>query len=139
GGAWQVRYRPAQDLRHEAPALCPARADEASDPRLFRADGYFSVRPSGRVTFGVSAYNREIVEEIQEWCVVQTGVSRTSLVSSRSNWHYRQYANHEVETLAALLYDTANVYLERKHAIAQLIMRRSPATAAIIGALSVAP
>jgi hypothetical protein len=62
----------------------------------FDADGYFSVRPSGRVTIGVVSYNREIVEEIQEWCVAQTGVSQTALVQSRNIWHYRQYATNEV-------------------------------------------
>src|SRR5262249_24833545 len=96
----------------------------------FDADGYLSVRPSGRVTFGVASYNREIVEEIQEWCIAETGVSRTALVPSRNIWHYRQYATHEVETIAAFLYDAASVYLVRKHAIGQLIMRRSPATKA---------
>lgn len=92
---------------------------------FFDADGYFAVRPTGRVTFGVASYQRELVAQIQAWCIAQTGVSRTALVPSRTLWHYRQYAQHEVEKIATLLYDGATVSLERKHAIAQRIMHKT--------------
>ncbi len=92
------------------------------------ADGYFSVRPSGRATFGVVSFSREIVAEIQEWCIAEIGVRRTALVPSWNIWHYRQYATHEVGAIAAHLYEGASVSLERKQATAQRVMRREMAT-----------
>ena len=92
------------------------------------ADGYFALRPTGRVTFGVGSYSREIVEEIQEWCIAEIGVRRTALVPSRTVWHYRQYATHEIGAIAAHLYEGASVSLARKHATAQRVMRRELAT-----------
>ena len=39
------------------------------------ADGSFSIRAKEGVIFGVGAFNKEIVEEIQSWFVEEIGVS----------------------------------------------------------------
>jgi hypothetical protein len=88
----------------------------------FDADGYFAVRPTGRTTFGIGACHRTLVAQMQAWCIVQTGVSQTALIPSRSIWHFRQYARREVRQLVSLLYADAAVALPRKLAIAQRLM-----------------
>jgi intein-encoded DNA endonuclease-like protein len=84
------------------------------------ADGYFSLTKVG-ARFGVSAFNKEIVEDILNWLVEVLGVSRTSLIRSGSVGHYRQYGNRQVRNIAAYLYSDASVYLDRKYRLAQRI------------------
>src|SRR5713226_5748131 len=94
------------------------------------ADGYFSMREKTGARFGVVAFNREIVEEIQDWFIKALGVSRTSLVHSGSVWHYRQYGNIQVRKIASYLYSDARVYLNRKYHLAQRILSNTNKTLA---------
>jgi Mor family transcriptional regulator len=87
------------------------------------ADGYFSVRAKYGATFGVVALNREIVAEIQEWCIAEVGVSRTALIYGGTAWHYRQYGAGQVGKIATYLYHDATIYLDRKYRLAHQIMR----------------
>jgi endogenous inhibitor of DNA gyrase (YacG/DUF329 family) len=86
------------------------------------ADGSFSIRAKEGVIFGVGAFNREIVEEIQNWFVEEIGVSRTSIICDSGHWRYRQYGSNQVKKIASYLYSDANIYLERKYALAQRIL-----------------
>jgi Mor family transcriptional regulator len=87
------------------------------------ADGYFSLRILGGARFGVVALNREIVADIQERLIAEVGVSRTTLIYSGTAWHYRQYGTRQVSKIAAYLYHSATVYLDRKYLLALQIMR----------------
>lgn len=93
-------------------------------------DGYFSIRGKTGACFGVVAFNREIVEEIQDWFIKELDVSRTSLVRSSSAWHYRQYGNIQVRKIASYLYSDARVYLNRKYHLAQRILSNTNTTLA---------
>lgn len=85
------------------------------------ADGSFSLRKTGTPVFGVGAFNREIVAEIQDWFVEEIGVSRTSIIHSGSHWYYRQYGSGQVRKIASYLYSDSSVYLDRKYHLAQSI------------------
>ncbi len=86
------------------------------------ADGYLSRSAKRGARLGVVAFNREIVEEIQDWFIQELGVSRTSIIQSGNAWHYRQYGNIQVRKIASYLYSDASVYLERKYQLAQRIL-----------------
>ena len=51
------------------------------------ADGYLLLRPKYGATFGVVSFNREIVEEIQNWLVEELGIRRTAIIHSGVAWH----------------------------------------------------
>ncbi|MGO8949289.1 MAG: LAGLIDADG family homing endonuclease [Ktedonobacterales bacterium] len=86
------------------------------------ADGYISLRIKGGARFGVVSFNREIVEEIQNWLMQELGVSRISLVHSGVAWHYRQYGSEQVRKIVSYLYNEAMVYLDRKYQLAYRIL-----------------
>jgi intein-encoded DNA endonuclease-like protein len=86
------------------------------------ADGYFGIRASGTAFFGVSAYNIEIVEAIQDWFMQELDFRRTALIHSRAVWHYRQGGNTQTRAVAKCLYEGASIYLDRKYALAQRIL-----------------
>lgn len=94
------------------------------------ADGYFSIVAKTGARFGVVSFNREIVEEIQDWFIKELGVSRTSLLPSGSVWHYRQYGNIQVRKIVSYLYSDASVYLDRKYHLAQRILSNTNITLA---------
>ena len=79
------------------------------------ADGYFSRIEDYGARFGVAAFNREMVEEIQDWFIQELGVSRTSPVHTGTAWHYRKTGTLQVGKIAAYLYSDAQVYLDRKY------------------------
>lgn len=64
------------------------------------------------------------MEEIQNWLVLELGVSRTSIIHSGVAWHYRQYGTLQVSRIASFLYDEAQVYLDRKYQLAQQIIHK---------------
>jgi hypothetical protein len=86
------------------------------------ADGYVSLHAKGGARFGVVAFSREIVQEIQDWFIQELGVRRTSLIHSGVAWHYRQYGTGQVRKIVSYLYGEASVYLNRKYRLAQRIM-----------------
>jgi endogenous inhibitor of DNA gyrase (YacG/DUF329 family) len=94
----------------------------ANQRGYIEADGSFSIRAKEGVIFSVGAFNKEIVEEIQNWFVEELGVSRTAIICDRGHWRYRQYGSNQVKKIAFYLYNDATVYLTRKYELVQRIL-----------------
>ena len=89
------------------------------------ADGYLTLRPKYGATLGVTSFNREILEEIQNWFIQEHGVSCTTIIHSQAAWHYRQHGMLQVSNIASYLYTNAQIYLDRKYERAQQIIQKA--------------
>jgi hypothetical protein len=84
----------------------------------FDGDGYINTT---RYMIGIGSYNKEFVEEIQDFLIQETGVKRVTLIRS-GTWRYNKSGKREISTILSYMYKTARVYLDRKYKLAQNIL-----------------
>jgi len=87
-------------------------------------DGGLYINAAGRFSFQISAYNRGILEEIQEHFIKEIGISRSSIYKT-TIWMYQKGGRKEVLQIVEYLYKDSTISLDRKYAVAMEMIERS--------------
>jgi intein-encoded DNA endonuclease-like protein len=85
----------------------------------FDGDGYINTT---RYMIGIGSFNKEFVEEIQDFLIQETGVKPVVLIHS-GTWRYNKSGKREIIKILSFLYNNARVYLDRKYELAQNILK----------------
>lgn len=94
-------------------------------------DGSIGIGRNQCFMFGVVSYNVEILEDIQDWLVYETGITRNQIGAINNRFVLSKQGNIQVPEIIKCLYLDAKVYLDRKYQTALSIIENTGTMKAI--------
>lgn len=92
---------------------------------LIDGDGHVGFDKKNAVVM-FTAYKKEVVTDMQDWLLQEDPEITPVKLTHRHTWLWRKRGNNQARRVIQLLYHDAQVYLDRKQAVAEVIMGNSP-------------